>query len=116
MNQCFFSGNLGSDATVSIAASGATLTKFSLGVSISRKGELGTMWVRCTAFGKTGESAAPYLRKGHRAVVSGRLLTDTYTSRDGKDRTELELVASSIEVISHSTEASPQLAAFSDAP
>jgi single-strand DNA-binding protein len=115
MNICTFSGNLGSDAKLAYSSSGSPYTKFDLGVSISRKRELSTMWVRCTAFGNTAETAIPRLTKGQRVVVSGRLITDTYTALDGKERTELQLAATAIETPQF-TDARPKLAATIDAP
>ncbi len=41
-------------------------------------------FIGCVAFGKLGEFAERYLRKGTKVVVSGRIQTGSYTNRDGQ--------------------------------
>ena len=40
-------------------------------------------FISCVAFGKTGEFAEKYLRKGTKIVVEGRLQTGSYVNKDG---------------------------------
>ena len=40
-------------------------------------------FIPCVAFGKTGEFAEKYFRKGIKVAVSGRIQTGSYTNRDG---------------------------------
>ena len=40
-------------------------------------------FIPCVAFGKTGEFAEKYFRKGIKIAVSGRIQTGSYTNRDG---------------------------------
>lgn len=41
-------------------------------------------FISCVAFGKSGEFAEKYLKKGTRIVVSGRIQTGSYTNKDGQ--------------------------------
>jgi single-strand DNA-binding protein len=40
-------------------------------------------FINCVAFGKTGEFAEKYYRKGTKVLVSGRIQTGSYTNKDG---------------------------------
>ncbi len=41
-------------------------------------------FISCVAFGRSGEFAEKYLRKGIKIAVSGRIQTGSYTNRDGQ--------------------------------
>ncbi len=40
-------------------------------------------FIGCVAFGRSGEFAEKYLRKGTKVVVTGRIQTGSYTNKDG---------------------------------
>lgn len=40
-------------------------------------------FINCVAFGRTGEFAEKYLRKGTKIAVTGRIQTGSYTNKDG---------------------------------
>ena len=53
-------------------------------LAIDRKGkDAGTDFINCVAFGKQGEFAEKYLRKGMKIAVEGRIQTGNY-EKDGK--------------------------------
>lgn len=41
-------------------------------------------FIGCVAFGKLGEFAEKYLRRGTKVVVTGRIQTGSYTNKDGQ--------------------------------
>lgn len=41
-------------------------------------------FISCVAFGKSGEFAEKYLKKGTKVVVAGRIQTGSYTNKDGQ--------------------------------
>ena len=41
-------------------------------------------FIPCVAFGKSGEFAEKYLKKGTKIAVTGRIQTGSYTNRDGR--------------------------------
>lgn len=61
------------------------IARYSLAVSRSfrREGESDCDFINCVAFGRGGEFAEKYLRKGIRIVVAGRIQTGSYTNSDG---------------------------------
>ena len=50
-----------------------------------------TTFVDCVCFGRTGEVAAEYLKKGSAVSVTGRLATNSWTAEDGTPRSKLEV-------------------------
>ena len=40
-------------------------------------------FIGCVAFGRSGEFAEKYFRKGTKVLVTGRIQTGSYTNRDG---------------------------------
>ena len=51
-----------------------------------RDGEPDADFISCVAFGKQGEFAEKYLRKGIKIAVCGRIQTGAYTDKDGIKR------------------------------
>lgn len=49
-----------------------------------KEGEQETDFISCIAFGKQGEFAEKYLRKGMKIGVEGRIQTGSYTNKDGQ--------------------------------
>lgn len=49
-----------------------------------RDGEVNVDFINCIAFGKNGEFAEKYLRKGTKIVVVGRIQTGSFTNKDGQ--------------------------------
>lgn len=49
-------------------------------------------FISCVAFGKNGEFAEKYLRKGIKIVISGRIQTGSYTNKDGNKVYTTEVV------------------------
>ena len=50
-------------------------------------------FINCVAFGKAGEFAEKYFRKGTKIAVSGRIQTGSYTNKDGVKVYTTEVVA-----------------------
>lgn len=65
--------------------SSMAVSRYTLAVDrrFKREGENGADFISCVAFGKSGEFAEKYLRKGMRITVSGRIQTGSYTNKDG---------------------------------
>lgn len=97
LNKVMVIGNLGRDPEVRYTAGGDAVANFSLAATETWKNKAGekqerTEWVRCTAFGRTGEVAGEYLKKGGQAYVEGRLQTRKYTDKDGTEKYSTEVV------------------------
>ena len=49
-----------------------------------RDGEQSADFISCVAFGKAGEWAEKWLRKGIKIAITGRIQTGSYTNREGQ--------------------------------
>ena len=47
------------------------------------EGEQTADFINCVAFGRAGEFAEKYFRKGMKVAISGRIQTGSYTNKDG---------------------------------
>lgn len=67
-------------------ANNSAIARYTLAVDrrFKRDGEPTADFINCVAFGKIGEFAEKYFRKGTKICVSGRIQTGSYTNRDGQ--------------------------------
>jgi single-strand DNA-binding protein len=95
VNRSELAGNLGNDPEARFNAAGTLIVTASIAVHSSYKqGETWqerTDWFRLVAFGEAGEALTRF-GKGERIRVVGRLQSSSYTDREGKQRTSVELV------------------------
>ena len=86
MNKVILIGRLTKDPEVrwgQTAEGNFAIGRYTL--AIDRKGkDAGTDFINCVAFGKQGEFAEKYLRKGMKIAVEGRIQTGSYTDKEGK--------------------------------
>ena len=74
-------------------------------------------FISCKAFGKAGEFAEKYFKKGTKIVISGRIETGSYTNKDGVKVYTTEVVAEEQEFAeSKGSAANNQTSAESAAP
>ena len=95
-NRVFISGNLGTDIKVTYTAGkGTPVGRFSVGVNEynSQTKQNETMWVNVTLWGKSVESLSPYLAKGTKVIVTGKLSIRKYKANDGTEKYNTEVVA-----------------------
>ena len=71
VNILIATGNIGKDAEQRFTPGGDSIVTFSLPVKSGYGDKAKTSWVRCSMFGKRGESVLPYLLKGSLVGVSG---------------------------------------------
>lgn len=88
MNKTILMGRLTKDPEVRYAAndSGMAIVRYTLAVDRRRTGNDGQSadFINCVAFGKTGEFAEKYFRKGMKILISGRIQTGSYTNQEGQ--------------------------------
>src|SRR5205085_9883636 len=100
-NFCTFIGNAGRAPEIRTTNDGMTVASFSLAVSTwsrEAEGKGEPIWLRIVAFGKLAETVEKFVKKGSQVLVAGRLSLREYTTKDGKERTSVEIIAQSIEV------------------
>ncbi len=88
MNKVILMGRLTRDPEVrySQGASPMAIARYTLAVDrrFNRNNDENTAdFIPCVAFGKAGEFAEKYFRKGTKLAVSGRIQTGSYTNKDG---------------------------------
>ena len=105
INKAILIGNLGKDPDVKYTASGSAVANITIATSESwkdkqtgEKKEL-TEWHRVVMFGRLGEIAGEYLKKGSKVYVEGRLQTRKYQDKTGQDRYTTEIVASEMQML-----------------
>ena len=104
INKAILVGNLGNDPETRYTQGGMAVTKISLATTSVRKDRDGnnqekTEWHRVTFFGKLGEIAAEYLRKGSQVYVEGRISYSETTGDDGQKRYFTDIIADELQML-----------------
>lgn len=105
INKVILIGNLGADPDTRHTAGGNAVTNLSVATSETwRDRQTGeqrenTEWHKVVLFGKLGEIAGEYLRKGSKVYLEGRLQTRKWQDRDGNDRWTTEVIANEMQML-----------------
>ena len=104
INKVILVGNLGDDPETKYTQSGMAVTTIRLATSSVRKDRDGnqqerTEWHRVKFFGKLGEIAGEYLRKGSQCYVEGSIRYDKFTGQDGQERYFTDIVADEMQML-----------------
>jgi single-strand DNA-binding protein len=104
VNKVILVGNLGNDPETKYTQGGMAVTKVSLATTSVRKDKEGntqerTEWHRVTFFGKLGEIAGEYLRKGSQVYVEGSIRYDKYTGQDGVEKYTTDIIADEMQMM-----------------
>lgn len=103
INHVILSGNLGANSELRYTKSGTPVLTFPLAVNDRVPNGDGTWgdytnWPDCSMFGKRAEALAPYLTKGVKVTVSGRVRTHAY-QKDGKNCKRWEIRVENVELM-----------------
>ena len=99
MNKVILMGRLTRDPEVrySQGDNQMAIARYSLAVDRrfgrANNNESNTDFINIVAFGKAGEFAEKYLRKGTKVLVTGRIQTGSYTNKDGVKVYTTDIVA-----------------------
>jgi single-strand DNA-binding protein len=104
INKVILVGNLGNDPEVKYTQSGMAVTTLSLATTSVRKSKDGetqerTEWHRVKLFGKLGEIAGEYLRKGRQVYIEGSIRYDKFTGQDGVEKYFTDIVADEMQML-----------------
>ncbi|WP_205596473.1 single-stranded DNA-binding protein [Wenzhouxiangella sp. XN201] len=105
INKAILIGNLGADPETRHTAGGNAVTNIRIATSEAwRDKQTGeqqerTEWHRVVMFGKLGEIAGEYLRKGSKVYIEGRIQTRKWQGDDGQDRWTTEIVANEMQML-----------------
>ena len=105
INRVSISGNLTRDADIKVTQSGMAIVSFGVAVNDRRKNNQTGEWedyanfVDCTMFGTRAEKLQPYLEKGVKVALDGKLRWSQW-EKDGQKRSKLEVVVDEIDLMS----------------
>lgn len=96
MNKVILMGRLTRDPDVrySQGEKATCVARYTLAVDrrFHRDGDQDADFIDCVTFGKSGEFAEKYLKKGTKIVICGRIRTGSYTDKDGNKRYTTDVV------------------------
>jgi single-strand DNA-binding protein len=105
VNKVILVGNLGADPETRSMPSGMTVTNIRIATSESWKDKASgaqqerTEWHSIALFGRLGEIAAEYLRKGSQVFIEGKLRTRKWQDKQGNDRYSTEIIADNMQML-----------------
>src|SRR5271170_5400855 len=105
INKVILVGHLGADPETRAMPSGMTVANIRIATSESwrdkQSGEQQerTEWHNVALFGRIGEVAAEYLRKGSQVYIEGRLRTRKWQDKQGNDRYTTEIIADNMQML-----------------
>ncbi|HWM68985.1 MAG TPA: single-stranded DNA-binding protein [Steroidobacteraceae bacterium] len=105
INKVILVGNLGADPETRAMPSGTTVANLRIATSESwrdkQSGEQQerTEWHRVVLFGRLGEVAAEYLKKGSQVYIEGSLRTRKWQDKSGVERYSTEIVGNDMQML-----------------
>jgi single-strand DNA-binding protein len=104
VNKVILVGNLGNDPEVKYTQGGMAITTLSVATTSVRKDKDGnqqekTEWHRVKLFGKLGEIAGEYLKKGRQVYIEGSIRYDKFTGQDGVEKYFTDIVADEMQML-----------------
>lgn len=109
INNVTISGNLTRDAEIRMTNSGMAVSEFGIAVNDRRKNPQTGEWedypnfVNVIIFGKRAEALQPYLTKGTKACIQGKLRWSSW-EKDGQKHSKLEVIVDEIEFMSRKSD------------
>ncbi len=106
VNRVTLLGYLGRDAETKRTPAGVSVSNFSVATRRRAKAKDANETIEETDWHGIAlwrsENVAPYLRKGRRVFVEGRLQTGSWEDQDGKRRTRVEIMAEAVVLLDRS--------------
>lgn len=104
VNRCILVGHIGADPDMKYTQGGMAICTLSLATTSVRKDKEGnqqerTEWHRVKLFGKLGEIAGEYIKKGRQVYIEGEIRYDKFTGQDGVEKYITEIVANEMQML-----------------
>ena len=105
VNKVILIGHLGADPETRAMPSGMSVANLRLATTENWKDKQSgenqerTEWHSVALFGRLGEIAAEYLRKGSQVYLEGRLRTRKWQDKEGRDRYTTEIIGSEMQML-----------------
>ncbi len=121
LNKAILIGNLGADPETRYMQDGTCVCNIRIATTERFKDRNGerqerTEWHRVVLWGKLGEIANQYLRKGSQVYIEGKIETRKWTDRDGNDRYSTDIRANEMKMLGGRGEGAPRASGASAAP
>lgn len=97
MNVMCISGRLTKDAEFKTVGSGKQLLVLDVAVNTGFGDKKQVLYIKVNMWGERGEKIVQYLTKGTLVAVSGQLSMNTWTGKDGDQRSDLVLTTYNID-------------------
>lgn len=113
INKVILIGNLGADPEVRYTPANTPVCNIRIATSEqwrdkqSGEQQERTEWHNVVLFGRLGEIAGEYLKKGSKVYIEGRLQTRKWQGQDGQDRYTTEVVANDMQMLDSRGGAAP---------
>ncbi|MDA8773617.1 single-stranded DNA-binding protein [Chlamydiia bacterium] len=102
-------GFLGRDAEERMTPSNRKVVTITIAENVKKKGQVETMWWRCTIWGDEFNGMIPYFKKGTPLVVRGDFQQPSvYQANDGTNKVSLDISVKSIQFLPSSKQSNPQ--------
>jgi len=85
-------GRIGADPRVMHTKAGSLVTSIDVVFSEHYNNEEQTVWIKCTAFGKTAEFVSNYFKKGDRIELLCKLNYEQYVDKHGNNRSNVTAI------------------------
>lgn len=104
VNKVILVGRLGRDPETRYTAGGQAVCNFSVATDESYKDKAGerqkhTEWHKLVLWGKLGELAQQYLKKGSLVYLEGRIQSREWQDKEGQKRTSFEIVGTAMKFL-----------------
>ena len=111
VNKVILVGRLGRDPETRYMPNGDAITNFSLATDEQwrdRNGERQTRteWHNVSLYGKLGEIANQYLRKGSQVFIEGKIQSRKYTDKDGIERMVYNIIGNEMKMLGNRNDGS----------
>ncbi|WP_303832418.1 single-stranded DNA-binding protein [Snodgrassella alvi] len=111
VNKVILVGRLGRDPETRYIPNGEAITNFSLATDEQwrdRNGERQTRteWHNVSLYGKLGEIANQYLRKGSQVFIEGKIQSRKYTDKDGIERMVYNIIGNEMKMLGNRNDGS----------
>jgi len=105
VNKVIIVGNLGKDPEMRYMPSGGAVATITIATSDQWKDKQSgeqkerTEWHNVVAFNRLAEIMGEYLKKGSQVYIEGRLQTDKWQDKEGKDRYTTKIYANEMQML-----------------
>lgn len=103
INKATITGNLTRDPELRQTQGGTSILSIGVAVNDRRKNQQTGEWedypnfIDCTIFGNRATGVAPYLEKGMKVAIEGKLNQSRWQADDGTNRSKIEIIVDEIE-------------------